>query len=391
MLEVVSTSVGDAGAVFEAILLRFEQVIPDSLGSCVNMIGDDGLVRIGHFRISDLGRRGYASAAEAHAAEQLMRQAPPRPLAKSFMAEVIEAGRTVVVRDVANGPDVPHDLRAAARLLGGLGSYALATVPLVKEGRALGTISLAREKGDFSEREIALIESFARQAVVALENARLFNETKESLERQTATADVLQVISGSMADATPVFEKILDSCERLFGSGDMGLFLAQGEQLAAAAYRGKMRDEVQRIYPKALRGSVSEYVMNNGVLLHSPAVRDDQALPGYIRDMTTALGDYSLLVAPLRWNGRSIGTIDIARNPPRALSTDEQAQVQTFADQAVIAIQNARLFNETKEALERQTATGEVLQAISRLKDDLTPVDQHDSRLLPAADTRPGW
>ena len=355
VLGVISRSVSDTQPVFEKILDSLKHLFgADELD--VLLVDEQGQLQL---------------AAYVGKARDIVAATFPAPVEITPAGRAIRERRVVHYPDVHHGTDVPNVMRKMGRLIG---YQSLAFAPMLWNDQGVGAIGLARSTGSFTDKELDTLQGFADQAVVAIQNARLFNETQEALERQTATADVLQVISGSMADAKPVFEKILDSCERLFGGGDMGLFLAQGDQLAAAAYRGRMRDEVQRIYPKALRGSVSEYVMERGVLLHSPAVCNDPKLPAYIRDMTTALGDYSLLVAPLRWNGHSIGTIDIARNPPRAFSADEQAQLQTFADQAVIAIQNARLFNETQEALERQTATAEVLRVLGRSMTDTQPV-----------------
>jgi GAF domain-containing protein len=357
ILKVIAGSPSDVQPVFDAIARSTNRLLGAHSTAAVRIA--DGMMHLMAFT---------STTPEGDAA---VKRAYPIVMS-SGLGDAMLRGELVRFPDTERVPDEASVVRDVARARGYRSQL---MCPMLRDGVAIGLISVTwREPGDFAPHTVELLQTFADQAVIAIQNVRLFNETKETLERQTATADVLQVISGSMADAKPVFEKILDNCERLFGGGDMGLFLAQGEQLAAAAYRGRMRDEVQRVYPKALRGSVSEYVMDRGVLLHSPAVRDDQALPAYIRDMTTALGDYSLLVAPLRWNGRSIGTIDIARNPPRAFSADEQAQLQTFADQAVIAIQNARLFNETKEALERQTAMAEVLQVISRSPTDVQPV-----------------
>ena len=316
--------------------------------------------------------RGTLLARTHSAADELLLAQDRLTVAKSHLASPALTLQPLVVPDIESEPLIDDAWREVARARG---YRSIVVVPMLRDGACTGLVSVTRKApGPFPGHLVAQLQTFADQAVIAIQNTRLFNETKEALERQTATADVLQVISGSMADAQPVFEKILDSCERLFGRGDMGLFLAQGEQLAAAAYRGRLIDEVRRIYPKALAGSVSEYVMNTGTPLHSAAVRDDAALPAYIREMTTALGDYSLLVVPLRWSGQCMGTIDIARHPPRAFSADEQALLQTFADQAVVAIQNARLFNETKEALEQQKASADVLEVISRSMGDAAPV-----------------
>jgi GAF domain-containing protein/DNA-binding response OmpR family regulator/tetratricopeptide (TPR) repeat protein len=248
-------------------------------------------------------------------------------------------------------------------------------LPLLREGECIGVLALVRKTpGAFSEAEIALAKSFVDQALIAIENTRLFNETKEALEQQTATAEVLQVISGSMADAQPVFEKILDSCERLFEATDINICLADEGQLRIGAYRGDSFEKVIRTFPRALAGTISDMAIRQGWVLHRASVAAAEDMPEYARDIARRAGDFSVANAPMMWEGRGIGTIDIIRSPPRPFGDKELALLKTFADQAVIAIQNAKLFNETKEALEHQTATAEVLKVISESPTDVQPV-----------------
>jgi len=251
----------------------------------------------------------------------------------------------------------------------------LLSVPLLRMGEPIGTINLAwHEPGAIPDNVPSLLQTFADQAVIAIENVRQFNETRDALERQTATAEVLQVIGRSMADPQPVFEKILESSERLYGECDLRLFLAHEGQLVLAAHRGELPDEVRRSYPRPLADTLSERVMRGSTVVHLPSARGQAGLPPYIDQQIRQIGDFSLATAPLRWEGRGIGTIDIARRPARPFTADELAQLQTFADQAVIAIQNARLFNETKEALEQQKASADILSVISNSVSDSQPV-----------------
>ena len=241
VLAVISGSMGDASPVFDAILLCFEKLIVDAAGSAVTLLGEDGMLRIGHFRLSEAGRRGFASPAEADAAEQRMRSRAASPFAGSAAAAALAAGRTLTYTDVVNGADVPEDQRRAGRLIfpSGEQSYAVAVVPLSKDGRALGAISVARLRaGEFSAKELALLEMFAGQAVVALENARLFNETKDGLERQTATAEILRAISASPSDTQPVFDAIAERSMVLCGADYGFVFTYDGESIRIAASRG---------------------------------------------------------------------------------------------------------------------------------------------------------
>ena len=224
----------------------------------------------------------------------------------------------------------------------------------------------------FNQMGAALQASYAGLERKVEERTR---ELSEALEHQTATGEVLQVISGSVSNAAPVFEKILDSCERLFGAHDLGIFLAGDDALLRpGAFRGILMKATASTYPRPLAGTVSGMAIAKGSVLHVPDMLIAQDMPQYIRDFADQVGNFSVALAPMMWEGRGIGTIDIIRTPPRPYSAKELALLKTFADQAVIAIQNARLFNETKEALEQQTATAEVLRVISSSVSDTGPV-----------------
>ena len=221
-----------------------------------------------------------------------------------------------------------------------------------------------------------LLKTFADQAVIAIENARLFHETKEALEQQTASADVLRAISGSVSDAAPVFEQILDSCQRLLAAEQVAVMLVRDDgRLQPAAWRGSAFERVAR----DLGSSPLDQSFTGRALRERRAIQVTQKeaieseYPG-VSEVAASVGDYTAIYSPMFWEGRGIGSIAVFRQPPRPFSEKEEALLRTFSDQAVIAIQNARLFNETKEALERQTATAEVLQVISESPTDVQPV-----------------
>jgi len=322
------------------------------------------------------------SQAEMDARIERMRSAFPMPLEGSATELAIADGRTINYPDVLHGANVPEGVRAVARKAGH--NYAQIMAPLMQGQRGIGSIILQRAAlGGFTGKEQALLKTFADQAVIAIQNARLFNETKEALERQTATAEVLQVISSSVADAQPVFEKIMRSCQQLIESshtsigivGDDGLMHLV--QLPIESDDPKVRlgmERYQSDFPRPARESIQGYAIHKRQVLHFPDVQHGPGVPEGLRKSVEYYGNYSTLDAPMFWEGRGIGALSIARIPPKPFSHKEIELLKTFADQAAIAIQNARLFNETKEALARQTATAEVLQAISGLKDDLAPV-----------------
>jgi len=226
----------------------------------------------------------------------------------------------------------------------------------------------------FDKPELEFLVGLSQQAAVAIENARLFDETRLTLERQTATAEVLQVISGSVSDPKPVFDKILDSCQRLFGATDLAVFLTEDDQLRVVAYRGLPGAEFAGNYPRPLAGTVSEHAIQQGSVLHRATVTGAHGVPEYLRRAASEAGDFSFACAPMTWEGHGIGTIDVICRPARPFSNAEITLLATFADQAVIAIQNARLFRETQDSLARQTATAEILRVISRSPTDVQPV-----------------
>lgn len=285
--------------------------------------------------------------------------------------------RSVHVEDVVPLLDTEYpDVR---ELQARNGFRTVLAVPMIRDGESIGVIALLRNQvRPFAPAEIALVQTFADQAVIAIENVRLFNETRQALERQTASAEVLQVISGSVADTAPVFDKILESCARLFRSSELGIVIIDEEQqlLRSAAYRGESAPAVARIFPLPLREEpVHQAIRENRVLRYAD-VMNGADTPKSVRNAAVMLGtgNYSQVFAPMQWEGRGIGMLYVTRNPPVPFSEQEAGLLKTFADQAVIAIQNARLFNETKEALEQQTSTAAILRVMSSSPTDAQPV-----------------
>jgi signal transduction histidine kinase len=230
-----------------------------------------------------------------------------------------------------------------------LGNRTLLVTPLYREGQPFGTILLRRkEVRPFSEREIALLKTFGDQAAIAIENVRLFNETKEALDQQRASGEVLAAISNSIADTSPVFETILDSCERLF-AGKMAVIDLVGDDglVHLGAYHGQNRDDVARVYPHAVdaTSATGTAIATRGVV-HFP---DLDRVPDAARQAFKAFGIKAAIGAPMLWEGKGIGAIWVARDYAGPFSDKDIALLRTFADQAVIAIQNARLFREIQD------------------------------------------
>jgi GAF domain-containing protein len=256
-----------------------------------------------------------------------------------------------------------------------MGLVSILSVPLLHEGRVIGTIGVARrEPGLFPDAAVALLQTFARQAVIAIQNVRLFNETQEALAQQKASAEVLTVISHSVSDTQPVFDKILDSCKHLFGGDELDVLLVDEQgQLQIAAYVGKAFDVVSKTFPAPVDITPAGRAIRERRVVHYPDVLHGVEVPNVMRRMGQLVGYQSLAFAPMLWNDKGVGAIGVARSRG-AFSDKELALLQTFADQAVIAIQNVRLFNETQAALQRQTATADMLRIISSSPTDVQPV-----------------
>ena len=249
---------------------------------------------------------------------------------------------------------------------------------MIHEGRAIGAIGLGRdEPGPYPDKAITLLQTFASQAVIAIENVRLFNETKEALERQTATAEILKVIASSPADTQPIFDAIVQSAVRLCnGVYSAGLLVKDGliHLVAHHNWVGDALAVAQRLFPMPLdRDHLSARAIAENRIIHLQDMQTSADVPATSRELAIATGYRTLLIVPMLQHGRAIGAIVVAK-AEGPFSDREMALLATFADQAVIAIQNVRLFNETKQALERQTATADVLQVISGSMADAKPV-----------------
>jgi PAS domain S-box-containing protein len=272
------------------------------------------------------------------------------PIRRTFVnARAVLDGEVIHIPDVL--PIMDSEFPDIRRNQEKFGFRAVLVVPLMREGRAVGTIFLwRREPGPFSEDQVSLLRTFANQAVIAIENVRLFNETKEALDHQKASAEVLQVISSSVADTKPVFSKILESCERLFAGRNVGIALVgENDKVHVIAYHGPGGEDVMRQFPVPLSdasGAGSAILQRR--VMHYPDV-EAPGVPEYARHGSQRMGIKALLIAPMLWEGRGIGVIFVGRATVGEFSEKEIALLKTFADQAVIAIQNARLFREIEE------------------------------------------
>ena len=358
VLSVISSSIADARPVFDRILESCERLFSGTrLGI---MLVNDGKIEATTLRVGD---------------REEWRKMWPRPLDRDTASGIAILDRRTVDFPDCDAPDFPSLAHTTGQMLD---FRSVAAAPLIVEGQAIGALWVGRaNKGELTPKQLELLSTFADQAVIAIRNANLFNETREALEQQTATAEVLRVIGSSVADTAPVFEKILDSCQQLFAGSQIGVFLLEDDGLVhAIAWRGPALEAIVAPFPRAVDDTVTGTVLRERRTFHIPDTAAMAEMPATVRDVVGRIGHFSCAWAPMMWEGRGVGSIAVLRQPPQAMSDKELALVKTFADQAVIAIQNARLFNETKEALDRQTATSEVLKTISRTAFELGPVLQ---------------
>ena len=313
---------------------------------------------------------------------ELRRSEPTfRPPPGSAHARMIATKEVAHIADAREDPTyVARDPFAVAAVeLGGVRT--LVVVPMFKENELIGAITIYRQEvRPFTDKQIELVQNFARQAVIAIENTRLLNELRESLQQQTATSEVLKVISSSPGELAPVFETILENatrvCEAKFGN----LLLYDGSAFRIVAFHNTPSAFVEEYggTPFVPRPDApGERLVRTKKLVHVPDLRTD---PSYqARSMAAAMveraGARSLILVPMLKDDELIGAITIYRTEVRPFTDKQIELVSNFAKQAVIAIENTRLLNERPtESLEQQTATSEVLSVISSSPSELKPV-----------------
>jgi len=376
------TAISDVLKVISRSTADVQPVLDTVAATAARLCGaDSGTIWI---REGDVYRAVSSSASAADpelwAALRQRRLGPGRD---SVVGRVVLEGRVVHVEDIRAIPDfaLPEGVAAGDRTVLG--------VPLLREGAVLGTIGLVRKRVQpFTDRQIELVRTFADQAVIAMENARLLSELQartrdleESLEYQTATSDVLNVISRSTADVQPVLDTVAETAVRLCGADGGSITTREGEVYryvsAYAADAGFWAALRQRTLVPG-RDSTAGRVALEGRVVHIADIRTE---PDHARPEAVAAGYHTSLGVPLLREGAVLGTISLARKRVQPYTERQIELVRTFADQAVIAIENARLLGELQsrtrdleESLEYQTATSDVLNVISRSTADVQPV-----------------
>jgi two-component system, NtrC family, sensor kinase len=315
------------------------------------------------------------------AAEALIHAFPRRAARDSMSGRAILAGGVVHSEDTSTDDDAT----VSQQLSGLMGFRAQVSVPLLRDGVPVGAITVARrERGRFPERQVALLKTFADQAVIAIENVRLFNELEgrnrdltEGLERETATGEILRVISSSPTDIQPVLDTVVKSAARLCDAYDAQIFQREGDQLLFVAHHGPMPSGPVGEYTVPLvRGTINGRSVLEGLPVHVADMQAERDEFPEGSEIARRYGHRTVLSLPLMREGVAMGTISVRRAEIRPFTERQIALLKTFADQAVIAIENVRLFKELEartgdltKSVEKLTALGEVSRAVSSTLD----------------------
>ena len=280
-------------------------------------------------------------------AESAWRRAFPRPPSReTTVARALLTGQVAMIPDVLDDPDY-----AVGDMAVDTGFRSTLAVPLIRDGTPIGAIGVGRpHPGAFGEHQIAILQTFADQAVIAIENVRLFNETKEALQQQTAVAEILRVISASPTDVQPVLEAIAERAARLCDASAASMYLIEDDALRHLASRGPSPDPVTHVASLPIDG---ETITSRAVLERRTIQVEDllAAADEYPRSRAIAQqhGHRTVVVTPLLREGQPFGAILLRRNDVHAFSEREIALLRTFGDQAAIALENVRLFREIEE------------------------------------------
>jgi GAF domain-containing protein len=380
VLKVISRSAFDLGPVLETLVENATRLCTAKQGLILRFDGD--LLRLAvAYNIS----REYQEYVERN---------PPRPGRGSVSGRALLEHRTVHVPDVLADAEYEY---AEHQMLGGFRT--VLAVPMLKESTLIGVIVIHRtEVRPFTDKQIKLVTTFADQAGIAVENVRLFKELEarnrdltQALDQQTATSEILRVIGSAHTDAQPVFDTIVQSAGRLCNAATAAVFRVEGGMLYHPANYGGAPEALAAARARYPRPVGMDTAPGQAILARSlvqiPDV-EDPSVAAHVREVGHLLGFRSCVAVPMLSSGEAVGAIVVTRRPPGLFSDAEVELLKTFADQAVIAIENVRLFTELQEknraltaahaqvteALEQQTATSEILRVIGQSPTNVQPV-----------------
>ena len=372
ILRVISQSPADVQPVFETIAAHALRLCDASFSTCCKFDGE-------LIHLAALHHMNPEGVAAFHAAY------PCPPNRGGTTQRAILTGSVVHIPDVLQDPEyVYHDAAKSAAF------RSVLSVPLLRDGLPIGAISVFKAAPKpFADTQIDLLKTFADQAVIAIENVRLFNETKEALDQQTATARILQAISSSPGDLEPVLETVVRAAAQFCNAPDVLIMRLDHDVLRGAAAIGPFADvlargagSIEAIEIPLRMGTVAgrSALQCRSIHVHDLAAeREDEYPEG--RELQRRFGHRTIVSTPLLREGVPLGVIVLFRTEVRPFSDKQLQLVQTFADQAVIAIENVRLFTELEErnsalteSLEQQTATSDILRVISQSPTNVQPV-----------------